>query len=280
MHRRARQLLEFRRSFVPLLRRFKTTSFSQYGEDVLLRQLLPQERGFYIDVGAGHPWEHSNTYRLYLRGWSGITVEPNVSAAALFKRMRPRDTHLTLGISATASQLTYYRFKDPFLNTFDGNRLAKPQGDPVDQVAVDCTPLRQVVSTYCPDALIDLLSVDCEGLDYEVLASLDWDVSRPSVIIVEDFQQFFAVGRDSTPSRLRTYLQDLDYAPVAQCIFSFIYVDTTAFRQPGRSTGFRLDQSQVRGLRRKSAADLRAKATDSAVPLDQHQERPTSGGGG
>lgn len=257
MGRRSQRLLELRRSFLPLLRRLRTVSFSQYGEDLLLRNLVPQESGFYIDVGAYHPWRDSNTYQLYLRGWSGITVEPNPDAVGLFERMRPRDTHLTLGISGSASQLTYYRFKDAKLNSFDGACASKMKDDLVDEVRVDCTPLREVVSTYCPGALVDLLSVDCEGMDYDVLASLDWKVTRPTAVIVEDFEQFLGGGTDPRPSRLHAFLEDLAYAPVAQGIFSFIYVDITAFDRHDGNAGFRLDQSQLTGLRRIVPTGLR-----------------------
>ena len=172
MHRRVRQLSELRRSLVPLLRSLTTISFSQYGEDVLLHALVPQARGFYIDVGAYHPWRSSNTYRLYLRGWRGITVEPNIDAAALFRRMRPSDTHLTLGISEQPSKLTYFRFKDAINNSFDVARAAKLKDDLVAEISVDCIPLRDIVSAHCVGTPIDLLSVDCEGLDREV-----WRVS-------------------------------------------------------------------------------------------------------
>jgi FkbM family methyltransferase len=251
MHRRVQQLLELRRSFVPLVRSLTTLSFSQYGEDVLLHSLVPQARGSYVDVGAYHPWRSSNTYRLYLRGWSGITVEPNVDTAALFRRMRPRDTHLTLGVSEKPSKLTYYRFKDPINNTFDAARGAKLKDDLVEEISVDCVPLRDLVSAHCSGTAIDLLSVDCEGLDQEVLASLDWNTTRPTVVIVEDFEQTWAIGRDSAPSALRTFLLDRDYAPVAHSAFSFLYVDVTAFDRHDQPSGFRLDQSQLKGLRRR-----------------------------
>ena len=93
------------------MRRFTSISFSQYGEDVLLYDFLPRYRGFYIDVGAYHPWQGSNTYKLYLRGWNGITVEPNQDTATLFNRVRPRDTHLAVGVSEQPSRLTRHTAK-------------------------------------------------------------------------------------------------------------------------------------------------------------------------
>ena len=278
MHRRIQQLSELRRSFVPLLRCLTTISFSQYGEDVLLHSLVPQQRGFYVDVGAYHPWRSSNTYRLYLRGWNGITVEPNIDTAALFRRMRPRDTHLTLGISEKPSKLTYHRFKDAINNTFDVARGAKLKEDLVEKIEVDCIPLRDLVSAHCSGTDIDLLSVDCEGLDREVLASLDWNATRPTVVIVEDFEQTWAVGRHSTPSGLRTFLLDRDYAPVANSAFSFIYVDVTAFDRHDHRSGFRLDQSQLAGLRRRFPSGMGEPIQKRDQLEEDFDETPTGQG--
>ena len=169
--------VEVMRSAFPLFRRIRSISFSQYGEDLLFSLLHPRASGFYLDVGAYHPWMKSNTYKLYLRGWSGITIEPNPDTAHLFRRFRPRDLHLTFGVSGEASELTYFRYADPKLNTFvnlrkDCQTAGKPE-------KVKCLPLREIIAQWCPRQGIDLLSVDCEGLDFEVLTSVDFSVNRP-----------------------------------------------------------------------------------------------------
>jgi len=53
-------------------------SYAQNYEDVMLwRALKHVERGFYIDVGACSPDQHSVTRAFYEKGWHGINVEPN-----------------------------------------------------------------------------------------------------------------------------------------------------------------------------------------------------------
>jgi hypothetical protein len=67
-------------------------SFSQFGEDrFLLRYFRDQTSGFYVDVGASHPFSFSNTYLLYERGWRGLNLEPAPDDFALLQRHRPRD---------------------------------------------------------------------------------------------------------------------------------------------------------------------------------------------
>jgi hypothetical protein len=52
-------------------------SYAQNNEDVLLwRALGHVQDGFYIDVGASDPVEHSVTRAFYDAGWRGINIEP------------------------------------------------------------------------------------------------------------------------------------------------------------------------------------------------------------
>ena len=63
-----------------------------------------------------------------------------------------------------------------------------------------------------------------KALDEIVLRSLDFDKRRPTVILVEDFENFRSL-RDGRPqSALAEMMRDLAYQPVAQCLFSTLYV--------------------------------------------------------
>jgi hypothetical protein len=71
----------------------ETDYYSQAGEDAILSNIfnyvLPTDRGFYVDVGAYHPFKHSNTYLLYRAGWRGINIDPRPGSKALFDKHRP-----------------------------------------------------------------------------------------------------------------------------------------------------------------------------------------------
>src|SRR5260370_37352637 len=59
-------------------------SYAQRFEDLyLMRCFGDRTDGFYIDVGSGHPVYDNVSFTFYLRGWSGITVEPNPWLAQL-----------------------------------------------------------------------------------------------------------------------------------------------------------------------------------------------------
>src|SRR5581483_2694790 len=94
----------------PLLRAARPV-FSQFGEDLAITKLLhPSGKGTYVDVGANDPFNGSNTAYLYTLGWSGLAIDPNPAFSADFKKHRPRDTHLTMGVSENEAELTYYEF--------------------------------------------------------------------------------------------------------------------------------------------------------------------------
>jgi FkbM family methyltransferase len=249
----ASRLLDRVRGALPTVRNARTVSFAQYGEDVLVHNLQPARRGTYVDVGAFHPWYLSNTYKLYLRGWSGITVEPNPDVALLFRRARPRDIHLVKGISRFSSVLTYYRFQHGVYNTFDSLRIEHTSEPVLEEMPIPCTPLQDVIDAHFPNRHIDLLSIDCEGQDLTVLQSIDWHRTRPTAVIVEDHEQFESNLCSGTPSQIRSLLTKRDYGLFTQCMYSFLYVDRRAFLRPNGETGFLLEKTQFHGDMRELA---------------------------
>jgi FkbM family methyltransferase len=222
----------------PLLGRMRSISFSQYGEDILLHPLNPGPQGFYIDVGAYHPWRGSNTYKLYLKGWCGLTIEPNPDAARAFQRARPRDTHLMLGVASQAGMMTYHRFKDAKFNSFELDEYRRTLPRDGEAMELPCLPLSEIIEAYAPARHIDLLSIDCEGSDELALTSLDWTRVRPTAVIVEDTLK-------PRKRRLAQFLEAKNYACIGQALFSFVFIDTDAVRNPSRASGFDLEHTQL-----------------------------------
>ncbi len=243
------RVTEWIRAIPDIARRCRSISFSQYSEDTIFYHLIPNCDGYYVDVGACHPSEASNTYKLYLRGWHGLTIEPNPDVAPLFRRKRPRDVHLSLGVATAAGELDYFRFDDPKLNSFEASQAATMQRQVRSTMRIPCLSLDEILSRYAPGRQIDLLSIDCEGRDLEVLRSLDLARWRPSVIAIEDFDQFFSSAAPRRESAIRKLLVAAGYALVAQAIFTAIYVDLQALDRRDEGTGFVLSRSQVRCLR-------------------------------
>ncbi|WP_197910387.1 FkbM family methyltransferase [Desulfosarcina ovata] len=168
-----------------------TRSWSQEGEDMVLRRIFEKKKnGFYVDVGAHHPKRFSNTYALYQRGWSGINIDAMPGSMRLFRKWRPKDINLELGIGKIAGSFDYYIFNEPALNGFSSqlseDRARKDNPYYIkDVIEVDIFPLRDVLDKHVDGKSIDFLSVDVEGLDLEVLKSNDWSKYRPRYVLAE-----------------------------------------------------------------------------------------------
>lgn len=157
-------------------------SFSQYGEDVIMRPFLKGKEGFYVDVGCYHPMLYSNTYKLYRQGWKGIVIDPNYRLKKLFSVFRPRDTFIHAGVGAP-SERVYFEFSDGAYNTFDAH-TAEGYKKKTTLVASYPVPIRSLKDILSGVERIDFLTVDVEGMDLEVLQSYDW-ATMPWLIAVE-----------------------------------------------------------------------------------------------
>jgi hypothetical protein len=73
----------------------KRTSYSQCGEDRWILDRIGEKNLtkdlVYFEVRANQPSQLSNTFLFYIRGLSGVLIEPNPRCCSLLRRYRPRD---------------------------------------------------------------------------------------------------------------------------------------------------------------------------------------------
>lgn len=212
---------------------FWERSYAQEGEDMVLRRLFEGARnGFYVDVGAHHPRRFSNTFYFYRHGWRGINIEPNPDVSRSFARQRERDINLTVAIGEKAELLTYFRFNDPALNTFDSNLARSRESREyyvVDQLSVPVRRLEDVLQEHLPArSSITFLSVDVEGLDLEVLRSNDWSRFRPGCVLVEALSESLT-GIQSAP--VHRFMLACGYTLFAKTVHTLFYLDSAEARE-------------------------------------------------
>lgn len=165
--------------------------YSQNREDLILQSFFPgEQKGFYVDIGAFDPDVDSVTKLFYEKGWHGINVEPQVVRYEQFQKIRPRDINLNIGISTENTTLNLRTYKSEGLSTFSDTIKQEyeqaPDSDTTDytETTIKVRPLREVFAEQKVKH-IDFMKVDVEGLEYEVLASNDWDAFRPEVLCIE-----------------------------------------------------------------------------------------------
>ncbi len=170
-------------------------SYSTELEDVLAANVLAKilkrflrGGGVYLDIGAAHPVNHSNTYLCYTHGWRGYCVEPNSDLCALYANDRPKDRIFNFGIAPTAGKLTYHRFENYLLNGFlsqevvDSHiRRGRNYLGPID---MECVAIGEFLRAEIKEP-VDFLSIDVEMMEPKIFSAWDWEACRPSVICVE-----------------------------------------------------------------------------------------------
>lgn len=173
-----------------------TLSFSQEGEDLILNRIFEKQKtGFYVDVGAHHPFRFSNTALFCQRkgrGWVGINIDPLPGTKKLFDRHRPRDINLEIGVASCLGKLTYYMFNEPALNTFSqsvANSRNKSPYKIIKTKDISVSPLSEILDKYLPsNQLIDFMTIDTEGFDFEVLKSNLWEKYSPRIVVIEELE--------------------------------------------------------------------------------------------
>lgn len=163
-------------------------TFSQFGEDIILADIFRDKPfGRFIDVGANHPTELNNTYRLYQQGWRGINVEPGEKMFNLLQKIRPEDKNLKVGVGKASGLAIFYEMDVDSVSTFNTSVAQNNQYNKsiVSQNKVEIVTLAEIFINHFNGQVCDLLSVDVEGNNFEVLVGNDWQRFRPSYIIIE-----------------------------------------------------------------------------------------------
>lgn len=169
-------------------------SYAQNQEDLIVDRIHgKKKKGFYVDIGAYHPTRLSNTYRFYKKGWRGLLVEPNPTTIDQFCKIRPRDQYLNIGLGKNNEIMDYYVFLIPALNTFlEGEaKQSQTKGHKLQNIIkIKVIPVVSFIKKYLTNNLtIDILSIDCEGMDFEILTEWDWENHPLSVLIIEKLKE-------------------------------------------------------------------------------------------
>lgn len=189
---------------------------SQQEEEQLVRDFFDGETtGFFVEVGANHPTEGSQTWHLEQAGWTGVLVEPQPDLAAFLVTARRNSKVFAVACTSpdNAGQAMALHVAGP-MSGLDRGKMAAG-AEVAYTVMVPTRTLDSILAEAEAPVPVDLLSVDVEGHEIEVLSGLNFAHWQPLLILVEDH-----VGN----LRTHRYLKSKGYRLIRRLGFNGWYV--------------------------------------------------------
>ncbi len=197
-------------------------SYSQYSEDLIIQSYFPRgnRNGRYVDVGCHHPRRGSNTYGLYKKGWLGILIDLEECKVKANQMARRRDKVILAAVSDREEWLNIYSDKK-----YSTNTTIKGQDDHDGKSLIGrikTQTLTKILDENHFPAQFELLSIDVEGVDFEVLKGLDLGIYQPEIICIENWKAQSGIDAILS-SKTHQHLVKQNYRLIALTGLSTIY---------------------------------------------------------
>jgi FkbM family methyltransferase len=216
---------------------FGHLSYAQHGEDMIvvnIFHLIGIGTPTFLDVGAHHPINISNTALLSQRGSKGINIEANPNLIQEFKRLRPNDINLNCGVGPRPGHLEFYYIDDwSGRNTFDKAQAEAFVGQhPEFRIRkvekIEVKTLDQIIAEFAQGRWPDFLTIDVEGWDFAVMEASGMRCGNgPKVVCVE----VVTAGSSDSSQDVTSLLRERGYRPYARTIGNVIFIDTEIERR-------------------------------------------------
>jgi FkbM family methyltransferase len=184
-------------------------TYGQCNEDLIVESLLralmfqagrSMESIRYLEIGANHPIQTSSTYLFYkVYGARGILVEAVPRLAETLRKVRPRDVVVNRAITVSEQPTVIFHIHEKnelsSVSLENISRFRDFGGTEKILESIVCANLHinAFLEKYSQGP-IDYLSIDIEGLDAEVLETMDPEF-KPSLIQCEHASQVAKFNR-------------------------------------------------------------------------------------
>lgn len=211
-------------------------SYAQSGEDMIISYVLnflqkPMAEVTYLDLGANHAKELSNTYYFYQMGAKGVLLEANPELIPELEQVRPRDTVLNraISLSPVEQEVPFYVLNGDGLSTIDyaEAKQACVQNPDLRITATYQIPtiqVQEILETYFLQELT-ILSIDLEGIEEKILEQIDFSRYKPWIIILENIPYRPTLSIDEREYKGRQLLEKQGYTEYAFTGINSIYLD-------------------------------------------------------
>lgn len=161
--------------------------YSQQDEEAYITQYFNGKLGTFLDLGAFDGINLSNTRRLMELGWGGVCVEPHpITFAKLEHNCAgfPAVNCYQFAMSDKNETVDFFA-NDTYYSTIKEDELSRWTGVHFFQKSQVQTQSFEHFMSYSPYKTFDFISIDCEGVDYEILSQINLTEVGCKLICVE-----------------------------------------------------------------------------------------------
>lgn len=154
------------------------TRYSQNNEQDIILQYFGSRKGFFLDIGANDGITLSNTYALQLQEWKGVLIEPSEEA---FNRIKASNgvQKFNVAIGTEDGHCTFHEMGNhlnagdvSLLSTIKKTELKRWPGVEFKERMTEVWTYKTLLK-HSPFKFFDFISIDAEGVDYEILEQID-----------------------------------------------------------------------------------------------------------
>jgi len=215
--------------------KYRKVSYSQSGEDLIINFILSTlgiKNPTYIDIGAHHPFYLSNTALLYQNGARGICIEPDPVLFKTIQKYRKNDICLNIGIGfSEEKEADFFIMQCPTLNTFSKEQAIEYENYGTYKIEKVCKirlkNINNIIESYLKKTP-NLISLDVEGLDYQILKSLDFEKYRPEVFCIETLT-YTEDNSEKKLTEIIDFMLEKDYMIYADTFINTIFVNRASW---------------------------------------------------
>jgi FkbM family methyltransferase len=169
--------------------------YSQNNEEQIIADYFQESKGTFLEIGANDGQTLSNCHEVALQGWGGVCVEPSIQVFPKLKKLYSKNKKIQCLQLAIGNENKTVKFYE------SGNLLSGSDAALVSSVDYEETKRwRRNVSFVTTEAQMvtfdsfmqkskyknfDLISIDAEGLDYQILSQIDLNKVNCQMVVVE-----------------------------------------------------------------------------------------------
>jgi FkbM family methyltransferase len=161
--------------------------YSQNEEEKYILEIFKGKRdGRFLDIGAYHPFDLSNTRALYELGWSGVMVEPSPGPFMTLLREYGKDSRIELvQASVGLNHGTTSMFAtDAAVSTSSLESYRKWEKEE-DFYGKFWSPLLTMENLWNQFGAFNFVNIDAEGISIELFFHVPFGAMQPMAVCVE-----------------------------------------------------------------------------------------------